>query len=84
MGVLPAPQELSSSGTPTLSKGEHMDYMKKLESLDKHLEEHPKDYQAVIARMKTKSDAIEHQMYLKRVERLKKVAKYRREYGSER
>lgn len=58
-----------------------MDYAKKLETLDRHLAEHPKDYQSVIARMKTYSDAVEHDMYLRRVERLKKVAKYRRQYG---
>ena len=58
-----------------------MDYTKRLEQLDRHLAEHPKDYQAVISRMKTYSDAVEHQMYLRRIERLKKVAKYRREYG---
>lgn len=57
-----------------------MDYIKKLEQIDRHLAEHPKDYQAVIAKMKTYSDAIEHEIYLKRVERMKKVAKYRREY----
>ena len=60
-----------------------MDHIKKLEQLDKHLSEHPKDYQAVISRIKTYSDAVEHQLYLRRIERLKKVAKYRREYGSE-
>lgn len=60
-----------------------MDYNKKLEKLDRHLAENPKDYQSVIARMKTYSDAVEHQLYLRRIERLKKVAKYRREYGSE-
>lgn len=60
-----------------------MDYNKKLEKLDKHLAENPKDYQSVIARMKTYSDAVEHQLYLRRIARLKKVAKYRREYGSE-
>ena len=57
-----------------------MDYIKKLEQINRHLAEHPKDYQAVIAKMKTYSDAIEHEIYLKRVERMKKVAKYRREY----
>ena len=64
-------------------KGRKMDHIKKLEQLDKHLAEHPKDYQAVISRIKTYSDAVEHQLYLRRIERLKKVAKYRREYGSE-
>lgn len=60
-----------------------MDYTDKLKRLDKHIEEHPTDYQAVIARMKTKSDAIEHRMYLKRIERLKRVAEYRRAYNGE-
>ena len=46
--------------------------------------EHPKDYQAVIARMKTFSDAVEHDMYLKKITRLKRVAEYRRyDNGSE-
>ena len=58
-----------------------MDYTNRLEQLDRHLAEHPKDYQAVISRIKTYSDAVEHEMYLKRIARLKKVAKYRREYG---
>ena len=57
-----------------------MDYVKKLERLDEHLKKHPKDYQARVSQLKTYSDAIEHELYLKRVERLKKVAKYRREY----
>ena len=57
-----------------------MDYNEKLERLDRHLAEHPKDYQTVIARLKTFSDAVEHEMYLKKVERLKRVAEYRREY----
>lgn len=59
-----------------------MDYNKKLERLDRHLADHPTDYQSVIARMKTYSDAVEHELYLRKVARLKKVAKYRREYGS--
>lgn len=61
-----------------------MDYIRKLEQIDKHLMEHPKDYQAVIARMKTYSNAVEHEMYLRKVQRLKKLAEYRREaYGDE-
>lgn len=60
-----------------------MDYTQRLENLDAHIAEHPTDYQAVIARLKVRSDAIEHQMYLKRIERLKRVARYRREYGEE-
>lgn len=60
-----------------------MDYVSKLKRLDRHLAEHPTDYQAVIARLKTRSDAIEHQMYLRRIERLKRVAEYRRVYEQE-
>lgn len=58
-----------------------MDYTDKLERLDRHIKEHPKDYQSVIARMKTYSDAVEHEMYLKRIERIKKVERYRKQYG---
>lgn len=57
-----------------------MDYKEKLKRLDEHIEKHPTDYQAVIARFKTRSDAIEHQMYLKKIARLKRVAEYRRVY----
>lgn len=63
-------------------KGATMDYFKKLEQIDRHLADNPKDYQSVIARMKTYSDAVEHEVYLRKIARLKKVAKYRREYGS--
>ena len=58
-----------------------MDYADKLERLDAHIKQHPKDYQSVIARMKTFSDAVEHEMYLKRIERIKKVERYRKQYG---
>ena len=60
-----------------------MDYGKKLEALDKHISEHPTDYQAVIARLKTRSDAIEHQLYLRKIERLKRVAEYRRVHNGD-
>lgn len=58
-----------------------MDYIDRLERLDNHIKEHPKDYQAVIARMKTYSNAVEHGLYLRRIARLKKVERYRKEYG---
>lgn len=58
-----------------------MDYIDKLKRLDDHIRRHPKDYQSVISRMKTFSDAVEHEMYLKRIERIKKVERYRKEYG---
>ena len=57
-----------------------MDYNKRLQSLDRHIAEHPTDYQAVIARFKVRSDAIEHQMYLKKIARLKRIAEYRSRY----
>lgn len=60
-----------------------MDYAKKLEALDKHISEHPTDYQAVIARLKTRSDAIEHQLYLRKIARLKRVAEYRRVHNGD-
>lgn len=60
-----------------------MDYNKKLERLDNHLARHPKDYQSVIARMKTFSDAVEHEMYMRKVARLKRVAEYRRQNDGE-
>lgn len=60
-----------------------MDYSERLENLDKHIAEHPKDYQAVIARLKVRSDAIEHQMYLRKVARLKRVAEFRRQNNGE-
>ena len=60
-----------------------MEYIDKLKRLDDHIKRHPKDYQSKIAWMKTYSDAVEHELYLRRVERLKKVAEYRRKYGSE-
>ena len=55
-----------------------MDYNKRLERLDRHIAEHPKDYQAVIGRLKCYSDAVEHQIYLRKIERLKRVAEFRR------
>ena len=46
--------------------------------------EHPKDYQAVIGRMKTYSDAVEHELYKYRVARLKRLAEVRRRLDDER
>ena len=55
-----------------------MDYNDRLAKLDKHIAEHPTDYQASISRLKTYSDAVEHQMYLRKIERLKRVAEFRK------
>lgn len=65
-------------GTPHESEELMMDYKERLERLDKHIEEHPKDYQAVIGRMKCYSDAVEHQMHLRKIARLKSIAEFRR------
>lgn len=56
-----------------------MDYTKKLERMDKHLQEHPHDYQTVIARLKTASDAVDHQNHLIISNRRKRVAEVRRQ-----
>lgn len=55
-----------------------MDYAQKLDRMDKHLEEHPHDYQTVIARLKTQSDMIDHEMRKSRCKRLKRLAEIRR------
>lgn len=61
-----------------------MDYEKKIQGLRRHLSEHPTDYQAVIGLLKANSDAIEHELYEARIERVQKVAEYRRKYNEER
>jgi len=50
----------------------------KIENLDRHLKEHPTDYQAVIHRLKVVSNGIDYAQRKKQNERLKKVAEYRR------
>lgn len=55
-----------------------MNYIEQLEKLDRHITEHPKDYQAVIARMKTYSNAVDKQRQSVTNERLKRVAEIRR------
>lgn len=59
-------------------KEKHMNYEKKVANLERHLEEHPTDYQAVIAHLKARSDAIEHRGWLRMVERHKRLAEVRR------
>lgn len=60
-----------------------MDYITKLERIDAHLAEHPKDYQTVIARLKIQSDAIEHMRKHEMDMRLKRVAEIRKKYEQE-
>ena len=56
-----------------------MDYERKLRRLDEHLAEHPSDYQAVISRLKARSDAIEHQIYMRKIDRLKRIAEVKKQ-----
>ena len=70
-----------SPSAPLLKRHErkkHMNYDKKVANLERHLEEHPTDYQAVIAHLKARSDAIEHRGWLRMVERHKRLAEVRR------
>lgn len=55
-----------------------MKYEEKVVRLEEHLKDHPTDYQAVVAHLKAKSDMIEHRMYLKAIERKRRVAEIRR------
>lgn len=54
-------------------------HIKRVQSLDAHVKEHPKDYQAVVALLKARSDAIEHRAWLRMIERKKAVAEIRKE-----
>lgn len=82
MGGASAPQDKSSDASPK-PKRKVMDYIKKLERIDEHLKKHPADYQSVISRMKTYSNAVEHEMYLRKIERLKRMSDYRRKKNGE-
>ena len=56
-----------------------MEIEERLYRLHSHIKEHPADYQAVIAEVKLRSDLIEHQAYLRTIDRLKRVAEIRKE-----
>lgn len=60
-----------------------MDYREKILKLDEHLASHPTDYQAVIARLKTISAAIDKERRDAVNMRLKRVAEYRRQFEEE-
>lgn len=60
-----------------------MDYEERIDRLKEHIAEHPTDYQAVIGLLKARSDAIDHMIYESRIDKARKVAKYRREYNEE-
>lgn len=55
-----------------------MKYAERVVRLEKHLETHPTDYQAVVAHLKARSDLIEHRIYLKTNERKKRLAEIKR------
>ena len=55
-----------------------MEYEKKLRRLDEHLADHPKDYQAVISRLKVQSDAYEQEIYKRRIGRMQRLANVRK------
>lgn len=56
-----------------------MDYIEKLNRMDEHLRENPHDYQTVISRLKTASDAYEHELRQRRNVRLKRLHEVRRQ-----
>lgn len=60
-------------------KGEVMDYEKKMERIASHLEEHPQDYQSVIALVKANSDAISQRRREIAHSKARKVAEVRAE-----
>lgn len=60
-----------------------MDIVERLNRLDRHIAENPKDYQAVIARLKTRSDAIDYARKHAMDMRLKRVAEIRRKHEQE-
>lgn len=55
-----------------------MKYEQKVANLERHLKEHPTDYQAVVAHLVARSDAIEHRAWLRMIERKKRLAEIRR------
>lgn len=54
-----------------------MEMTERLQRLHEHIQDHPSDYQSVIAELKLRSKFIEHQGYLRQVEKLKRVAEIR-------
>lgn len=56
-----------------------MKYEDKVDRLEDHLKDHPTDYQAVVALLKRRSDMIEHQAWLRMIERKRRVAEVRKE-----
>lgn len=55
-----------------------MEYEERLKRIADHLREHPNDYQSKIAFYKLHSDSIEHERYLRRIEKRKRIAESKR------
>lgn len=53
-------------------------YEERVEKLKKHLRANPHDYQAQIGLLKARSDAIDHDIYLKQIAKKKKIAEAKR------
>ena len=60
-----------------------MDRYEKLMRMEKHLEEHPHDYQTVISVLKTRSDIYAHRNDKRRVERIKHLLEIRKQLEEE-
>lgn len=54
-----------------------MDYTKKIEKIEKHLENHPQDAQSQVALLIARSNQYEHERYVKQISKLKEIAKWR-------
>ncbi len=54
-------------------------HIEKVQRLEKHLKKHPTDYQAVVAHLVARSDAIDHAQRMKLIERKRRVAEIRRQ-----
>ena len=52
--------------------------MERLQKLQRHIDKHPADYQAVVSFYKLRSKEIEHQMMLRKIPRLRMIAECRR------
>ena len=58
-------------------------HIEKVRRLEEHLKGHPTDYQAVIAHLKARSDAIDYAQKQKLIERKKRLAEIRRKRHAE-
>lgn len=58
--------------------------MDKLERIQRHLEEHPTDYQSVISYLKAKSKAIEKERKLQSIAEIRHIAEIRRKLNEKR